>query len=96
MGEKRIGSVVVTRMEKPVGIFTERDLLTTFLAKGRSLDVQVGEVCSSPLLAIPAGTPINVAAYIMASKHVKRLPVVEDDEIVGIITARDLVEAYAQ
>lgn len=96
MGEKRIGSVVVTRSDKPVGIFTERDLLTTFLAEGRSLSVMVGEACSSPLWAIPAGTPINVAAYIMASKRVRRLPVVEDDEVVGIITARDLVEAYAQ
>ena len=96
MGEKRIGSVVVTRGEEPVGIFTERDLLTTLLAKGRSLNVTVGEVCSSPLLAIPAGTPVNVAAHVMAHKRVKRLPVVEDDELVGIITARDLVEAYAQ
>jgi CBS domain-containing protein len=96
MGEKRIGSVVVTRGEEPVGIFTERDLLTTLLAKGRSLNVTVGEVCSSPLLAIPAGTPVNVAAHVMAQKRVKRLPVVEDDELVGIITARDLVEAYVQ
>ena len=96
MGKKRIGSVVVTRSEEPIGIFTERDLLTTFLTEGRSLSVMVGEACSSPLWAIPVGTPINVAAYVMASKHVRRLPVVENDEMVGIITARDLVEAYAQ
>jgi CBS domain-containing protein len=96
MGEKRIGSVVVTRDEKPEGIFTERDLLTTFLAKGRTLLVPVGEACSSPIYAIPSKTPVNVAAYIMSSRHMKRLPVVEKDVMIGIITARDLVEAYAQ
>jgi CBS domain-containing protein len=96
MGEKRIGSVVVTREGAPVGIFTERDLLTAFLSKGRALNVPVGEVCSSPLYAIPSTTPINVTAHVMSSRHIKRLPVVEEDEMIGIITARDLVEAYAK
>jgi CBS domain-containing protein len=96
MGEKRIGSVVVTRLGKPIGIFTERDLLTTFLAEGRPLGVAVGNACSKPLLVIPAQTPINVAAQIMASRHIRRLPIAEGNELIGIITARDLVEAYAQ
>jgi len=97
MGEKRIGSVIVTRMGEPVGIFTERDLLTTLLAKGVPLDIPVGEVCSSPVYVIPSGTPINVTAYVMSSKHVRRLPIVDEEEVmIGIITARDLVEAYAK
>jgi CBS domain-containing protein len=96
MGEKRIGSVVVTHEGDPVGIFTERDLLTTFLAEGRTLNLPVGEACSSPLYAIPSRTPINVTAYVMSSRHIKRLPVVHEDDMIGIITARDLVEAYAQ
>jgi CBS domain-containing protein len=96
MGSKRIGSVVITREGEPYGIFTERDLLTTFLAKGRSLDVPVAKECSSPLYAIPSSTPVNVAAYVMSSRHIKRLPVVSQDKMVGIITARDLVEAYSK
>jgi CBS domain-containing protein len=96
MGEKRIGSMVVTREGDPVGIFTERDLLTTFLAKERTLNLPVGEACSSPLYAIPSRTPINVAAYVMSSRHIKRLPVAHEDKMTGIITARDLVEAYAK
>jgi signal-transduction protein with cAMP-binding, CBS, and nucleotidyltransferase domain len=95
MGNKRIGSVVITRGGEPFGIFTERDLLTTFLAKGRSIEVPVGEECSSPLYAIPSSTPVNVAAYVMSSRHIKRLPVVSQGKMVGIITARDLVEAYS-
>ena len=96
MGEERIGSVVITREGKPMGIFTERDLLTTFLARDRSLGIQVGEACSSPLIAIPSLTTVNETAYVMASKHIRRLPVAENGDIVGIITARDLVAAYAR
>jgi len=96
MGEKRIGSVIITSKGEPMGIFTERDLLTTFLAKGKSLRISVGKACSSPLVTIPLGMSVHEAAYTMASKHVRRLPIAKDDELVGIITARDLVEAYAK
>jgi CBS domain-containing protein len=96
MGRQRIGSVIVTRGGEPFGIFTERDLLTSFLAKGRALFSEVGPDCSSPLITIPAGTSVHRAAATMALKHVRRLPIVKDDKIVGIITARDLVEAYAK
>ena len=96
MGRQRIGSVIITRKEEPFGIFTERDLLTSFLAKGKTLFTDVGPNCSSPLIAVPAGTSVHRAAATMALKHVRRLPIVKDDKIVGIITARDLVEAYAK
>ncbi|MCJ7631851.1 CBS domain-containing protein [Candidatus Bathyarchaeota archaeon] len=96
MGEKRIGSVIVTRRGKPFGIFTERDLLTTFLTRGKPLKTKVGAAASSPLLTIPLGTSVHQAALTMALKHIKRLPILKDDTIVGIVTARDLVEAYAQ
>jgi CBS domain-containing protein len=96
MGRQRIGSVIITRKGEPFGIFTERDLLTAFLAKGRALFAVVGPECSSPLITIPAGTSIHEAAATMALKHIRRLPIVRDDKLMGIITARDLVEAYAK
>ncbi|MEM2103694.1 MAG: CBS domain-containing protein [Candidatus Bathyarchaeia archaeon] len=96
MGENRIGSVIITRQGEPVGIFTERDLLTKFLAVDRSLTTEVGEVCSSPLITAPLGINVNEAAAIMASKGIRRLPITEKGMLVGIITARDLVEAYAR
>jgi CBS domain-containing protein len=96
MGRQRIGSVIVTHLGEPFGIFTERDLLTAFLAKGRALFTAVGHDCSTPLITIPAGTSVHRAAATMALKHIRRLPIVRDDKIVGIITARDLVEAYAK
>lgn len=96
MGEQRIGSVIITSKDKPhLSIFTERDLLTAFLAKGKSLKTEVGRASSSPLITIPVGTSVHKAAAIMAGNHIKRLPVTRDGQLVGIITARDLVEAYA-
>jgi CBS domain-containing protein len=96
MGMKRIGSVIITKRGEPIGIFTERDLLTSFLAKGRTLFTEVGPGCSFPLIMIPAGTSVHRAAAIMALKHIRRLPIVGDGKLIGIITARDLVEAYAK
>jgi CBS domain-containing protein len=96
MGEKRIGSVIVTSNEEPFGIFTERDLLTTFLVKGKSLLTKVGKEASAPLIKAPAGTSVHKAAAIMVLKKIRRLPITLRDELVGIITARDLVEAYAK
>ncbi|MCW4047056.1 MAG: CBS domain-containing protein [Candidatus Bathyarchaeota archaeon] len=96
MGERRIGSVIVTRKEKPFGIFTERDLLTAFLAKGKQLIVEVGKEASSPLITAPAGISVHRAAATMALKKIRRLPIAVRNKLVGIITARDLVEAYAK
>ncbi len=76
MGRQRIGSVIITSKGEPFGIFTERDLLTAFLAKGKALFTEVGPECSSPLIIIPAGTSVHRAAATMALKHVRRLPVV--------------------
>ena len=96
MGEKRIGSVIVNKGGEPFGIFTERDLLTTFLAKGKTLQSKVGENASSPLITIPTGASVHRATYVMATKHVRRLPVMRERKMVGIITSRDLVEAYTK
>ena len=96
MGRDRIGSVIVTLKKGSRGIFTERDLLSTFLAKEMPLNVAVGEASSSPLITAPAGISIHEAAKIMASRHIRRLPIVRDGELAGIITARDLVEGYAK
>jgi CBS domain-containing protein len=96
MGERSVGSVIISCNEKPIGIFTERDLLTKFLAKDQSLKVAVGKACSSPLITIPLGSSVHDAAEIMTSKHIKRLPVTKKEKLVGILSARDLVEAYAR
>ena len=96
MAKNHIGSVVITKNNEPLGIFTERDLLTKFLAKNRTLITEVGDICSSPLIAASFGTSINDAASIMTSNNIRRLPITKNNKLVGILSARDLVEAYAR
>jgi CBS domain-containing protein len=88
--------VIVTCNDEPLGIFTERDLLSKFIACSRSLDTPMSEACSGLMTSSPAGISIHEAARIMAAKHIRRLPIVKKKHIAGIITARDLVEAYAK
>jgi len=96
MGSKRIGSVIVKKAGRTSGIFTERDLLSKFLMKGKSLRTPVGKAASSPLKTAPAGITIHEAAKTMAARHIRRLPLMKKRQLSGIITARDLVEAYAR
>jgi CBS domain-containing protein len=98
MGKERIGSVIITSKAEPykMSIFTERDLLTCFLAKEKSLITEVGKASSSPLITTRSGITIHRTAAIMTSNHIRRLPITKNGELVGIITARDLVEAYAK
>lgn len=92
----KVGSVIVNRRGKPHSIFTGGDLLIHYLMKRRDLSDSIQNEDSSPLKMIPTDTTIHKAAYIMSKEKVKRLPVVKADKIIGIITARDLVRAYAE
>jgi CBS domain-containing protein len=95
MDERRIGSVLVSEEGRFTGIFTERDLVKKILAPGRRLDTRLGEVASAPVVVGRAGMGGLEAAGIMARRRIKRLPLSTDEEAGGIVTARDLVEAFA-
>lgn len=95
MDEKKIGSVIVTEDGRWTGIFTERDLVKRVLAPKRRLSVAVREVATSPLVSAEPGIMGREAAGAMANHSFKRLPLMLDGEPVGVVTARDLVEAFA-
>jgi CBS domain-containing protein len=95
MAEKRVGSVMVWIGGRPIGIFTERDLLKKVLMPGISLKKPVEDVMSSPLITTQYGTQAREVAKIMVANNIKRLPLYKDDKMVGMVTARDLVEAFA-
>lgn len=100
MHSKRIGSVIVndsSNKTTPYGIFTERDLLAKILFKDIGLLEKVGDYCSTPLITAQHGIRANEAANIMYLDKIKRYltnPLSEQKEIVSIVTARDLVEAF--
>jgi CBS domain-containing protein len=95
MGEKRIGSVLVSRDGEIYGIFTERDLVSRVLLEG-NLDDEVGKYTSTPLITVSPDYDLKEATKIMADMKIKRLVVVEDGKIVGILTASDIVRAIAK
>ncbi len=95
MSRRRVGSVIVTRQGKPYGIFTERDLVKRVLLPHKGLDTPIEGVATRKLIIARDDTDGKVAANIMATSRIKRLLLLRGDEMAGVITARDLVEAYA-
>jgi CBS domain-containing protein len=96
MHEKKTGSVLVNGPRgEPIGIFTERDLLTKVLSKQARLEGQVVDYCTSPMISAKLkGIDAKKAAKTMRANGIKRLPLTEDGKVVAIVTARDLVESF--
>ncbi|MBN1456180.1 MAG: CBS domain-containing protein [Methanomicrobia archaeon] len=87
-----IGSVVITRAGKPVGIVTDRDIALKVCALKRNpAEVRAGEIMSSPLLTIERDTSLERACEIIAEKGVRRLPVIDGNELVGIVSVRNIL-----
>jgi CBS domain-containing protein len=95
MAERRVGSVIVRGRHRPLGIFTERDLLKRVLVPRMSLNSEVWDVTSSPLITAEYGAQAREVAKMMVANRIKRIPLYGDDGMVGMVTARDLVEAFA-
>ncbi|MCS7385622.1 MAG: CBS domain-containing protein [archaeon GB-1867-005] len=95
MRDHEIGSVIVVASgdNSPIGIVTERDLTIQVIAEGRvPSKVKVSEIMSSPLITISPKTSLTEAARLMARKNIRRLVVIDEGKLVGIITARDILK----
>ena len=91
MNRLNVGCVIVTEESKPIGIITERDFVTKVAAEGRPLFTEISEVMSSPLITIDPEETIWEASEIMKEKLIHKLPVIENERIVGVITTSDIV-----
>ena len=92
MDDKNIGCIIVTREELPIGIITERDFVKRIASKEKPLTSSIEEVMSSPLISIDPDETVWEAAEKMKTNNIHKLPVLQDNKIVGIITTSDLVE----
>jgi CBS domain-containing protein len=92
MSENDIGDLIVMEDNIPVGIVTERDFVRRVLAEGKSTESKVSEVMTRPLKVIDPDAPIKEAARRMVNKRIRRLPVIKDNKLVGIITAADFAK----
>ncbi|MDP6613236.1 MAG: CBS domain-containing protein [Candidatus Hydrothermarchaeota archaeon] len=91
MKKNRIGSLVIVKGNRPVGIITERDLAYKIIAEEQSLDMKVREVMTKDLKTVQPEKSIKDAARLMAAHVIRRLPVVEGGKLVGIITIEDIM-----
>ena len=85
-----IGSVVVTDKEKPVGIITERDITRAALRGDSMLRIPARSLMSRPLQTVTPDIEIWRTFELMLKLGVRRLPVVEDGRLVGLVTEKDL------
>lgn len=91
MGEKGFGSLLVKRNGSVIGIVTERDLVRKVLATKRKANrITVKEIMSKPLVTVRPRTSVDEAAKLMADKRIRRVVVMDDEKLVGIVTITDI------
>jgi CBS domain-containing protein len=92
MIEYGVGSVVVMDNGNPVGIVTEKDMIVKVISRNKlPSEVLLKDIMTSPLIVISPQTSLREAAQIMLKKGIRRLPVVENGKLVGIITDNDIL-----
>ena len=97
MRDKEIGSLVVVEGGKPMGIVTERDLVTKVAASDRQPSrILVRDIMSSPVVAVHPGAEVAEAAKLMSERKIRRLPVVQEGKLVGMITENDIIRIWPQ
>ena len=94
LAEHRIGALVVEdRWMKPVGIFSERDFINAVARNGAAvLGFQVQQLMSTPMLTCRSSDRIDAVLATMTMSRIRHLPVLEDNELKGIVSIGDLVK----
>jgi len=91
MEQGGMGSILVKKDGIPSGIITDRDFAVKIAAHSVSMDSPVEKIASFPLITINSTDSILDAAKIMSDKKIRKLGVIEEGKVVGIITSTDLV-----
>jgi CBS domain-containing protein len=92
MNKFNIGSIIVVQSDRPVGIITERDILRRLVEPCLAPETLTArQIMTSPVLTINEMADIEETANFMARKRVKKLPVMNNDKLVGMITYTDIV-----
>jgi CBS domain-containing protein len=97
MRDNKIGSVIVVEKQKVVGIVTERDLVRRGLAENRDLTtVKIRDVMSVSVVSVSPEEDVVNTAHIMRQRGIRRVVVMDKEDLVGIITTNDLVRNMKQ
>jgi CBS domain-containing protein len=91
MSSNHVGCLVIMDGEVPIGIVTERDIVRRVVAKKLPLDTKVSEIMSTSLITVDPDASLKEAARLMSSNKIRRLPVLKQNRLVGIVVAADFV-----
>jgi CBS domain-containing protein len=92
MAQNDVGNLIVMQNNIPIGIVTERDFVRRLVAKEKTSNTRIAEIMSTPLRVIDPDAPLKEAARRMVRKRIRRLPVIKDNKLVGIITTADFAK----
>ncbi len=90
-----VGAIIVKKDGEPAGIITDRDYAIKITTQKLSSDTPIDKVASYPLEKIESNESIIAAASVMSSKKIRKLAVIENSKVIGIITSTDLVNQLA-
>ncbi len=91
MKKRKMGNVLVVENNQPIGILTESDILKKVVAEGKNAkDVIIKDIMSTPVIVIEPYVSLNEAMKTMLKCNIRRLPVVENQELIGVITEKDI------
>ncbi|MCZ6775695.1 MAG: CBS domain-containing protein [Ignavibacteria bacterium] len=94
MAEKNIGALMVLESGKLAGIFSERDYARKVILKGKtSKEVRVGEIMTEKVITVAPNHSIDECMKLMTDNHIRHLPVIDDQRLVGVIAIGDVLKA---
>jgi len=97
MAQKGVGALLVMEGEKLVGIISERDYARKVILKGKaSRETRVSEVMSHPVITVHLELTVEETMVLMTDKHIRHLPVVAEEKIVGVISIGDVVRGIIE
>jgi signal-transduction protein with cAMP-binding, CBS, and nucleotidyltransferase domain len=97
MVDANVGSLLVKVNGRIEGIVTERDYLRRVTLEGRTdKETPVSEIMTSPLIVVTPETPVDECMAIMTDRRIRHMPVVEDGDVVGLVSIGDLVKFQSQ
>jgi len=91
MEDTKVGALVVMENNQPVGIITDRDFAIKVVAHTFPRDTPVRRIMSHPITFIGPHATLWVAAELMTTSNIRKLPVIDDGKVIGMITATDLI-----
>lgn len=96
--DNKIGSVIVLNEDDhPIGIITERDIFhLAFRYRGDMMDIQVKDIMSSKLIMGTPDDDLDTISDMISKNHIRHIPIMEDEQLVGIVSIRDIVRNRAE